>query len=522
MSRRTAIVIALVTGLAAIALPIMVALHLAREGSVEEEMARVALLAGEVLQRSDRISDQMGTAFIRLRATEAATPCSAENIALMRQIDMISSLLQAVGYVDADRLVCSSLGRHGERFPIGPPDHVDATGIAMRASVELSITPGVAFTIAADAASGYAAIVHRDAPLDVPLRRPDVSLGVVTASTGEPILGRGEFRPEWIEALGDAHDTVFFDGRHVVAVARSRFYDHAAYVAAPAAYLTESARALAMVLAPVGGIAGLLLAFAVFALARQQLSLPAMLRSGLRRNEFFVHYQPIVELETARWVGAEALVRWRRDGETVRPDLFIPEAEEAGLIRRVTQRVMELVAGEAAGLLRRNPHFHIGINLSSEDLQAPDMVDNLRDTLRDAGIAPASLLLEATERGFLKADSSRQIVRDLRALGVSVAIDDFGTGYSSLSYLTTFELDYLKIDKSFVDTIGQEAATSQVIVHIIAMARALGLAMIAEGVETEAQARFLKENGVQYAQGWFYARPMPFAELTRLLEESEG
>jgi sensor c-di-GMP phosphodiesterase-like protein len=514
----------LIAGLVAITAPILAALHLARQQSLDDEAAQAGLVAREILWRSDETSAQVSAAFAQLRAAGGGNPCSDERIALMREIDVGSSRLQAVGYVDGDRLLCSSLGRHGTGIALGPVSHRDAHGTELRTPLSLPFAPGIEFTVSTDSRSGYAAIVHRDRPLDVSPHHADLSFGLVVYSSGKPILGRGSFRPEWLRGLASAPEARLFDGRHVVVAARSQRYDHATYAAIPASHLAARTRHAALVLVPVGIVAGLLLLFTVLYLARQQASLPAMLRSALRREEFFLVYQPVVDLHSGAWVGAEALIRWQRpDGELIRPDLFIPVAEEVGLVRQLTRKVLDLVARDAPAIMRRHPHFHIGINLSQADLQSGEIVGQLRELTQRMGVAPERILVEATEHGFLDAALASQVVHDIRALGMRVAIDDFGTGYSSLSYLTTFAVDFLKIDKSFVETIGTDSATSQVVTHIIEMAKSLNLALIAEGVETEAQARFLREQGVRFAQGWLFARPMPSAALAhQLYERSRG
>jgi sensor c-di-GMP phosphodiesterase-like protein len=183
--------------------------------------------------------------------------------------------------------------------------------------------------------------------------------------------------------------------------------------------------------------------------------------------------------------------------------------------------VFEQVRRHAEIVFNKYPSFHIAINLAAEDLQSQRTVGLLHDMVASTGARDGSLMVEATERSFAQPSEVREIVNALRSAGIRIAIDDFGTGYSSLSFLESVNFDLLKIDKSFVDSLQTGAASSQVIHHIIEMAKALRLDMIAEGVETAEQAQFLRERGVHYAQGWLFAEAMPFEQLLEALEEQD-
>lgn len=270
----------------------------------------------------------------------------------------------------------------------------------------------------------------------------------------------------------------------------------------------------------VAALVGLLLMLAwlyfIYRFTRRQLSLGAELREAITHGRLLVHYQPVVELDTGKCVGAEALVRWRREsGNLVSPDIFIPVAEQAGLITEVTRTVLQTILADLGKLMREDRQLHINLNLAREDLESPDLLAILGEELSQAKVPPASIKLEITERALINSDTARQLIRDLRQRGHKVAIDDFGTGYSSLSYLETFEIDTLKIDKSFVDAIETDAVTSSVITHVIDMAHSLELDTVAEGIEHGHQVDWLKAHGVSHGQGFFYSKALTARRFIR-------
>lgn len=275
-------------------------------------------------------------------------------------------------------------------------------------------------------------------------------------------------------------------------------------------------------------LVGLLLAglwvYGVWRYGRYRMSLAGELREALRKGRVNVRYQPIIDLGSGRCVGAEALVRLMREGgEFVDPDVFIRVAEgEPGLGPMLTRRVLEILLHELGGLLREQRNLSINLNLVPEDLEGHRFRRLLGISLAEAGLRPQSIKLEITERALMNRASVRNLIHNFRELGHAVAVDDFGTGYSSLSYLESFELDTLKIDKAFVEVIGKETVTSQVILHVIELAKDLGLEMVAEGVETRQQMLWLRSQGVQYGQGFYFSEPLPAGRFQEFIQANRS
>ncbi len=257
---------------------------------------------------------------------------------------------------------------------------------------------------------------------------------------------------------------------------------------------------------PIGLFTSLLASFLLLRLLRRLRSPRNGMLDALNSHAIQVYYQPIISLQSGKIVGAEALARWRQpDGSFLSPDIFIPLAEQTGLITRLTEDIVRKIFADLGTWLRRRPEIHISINLSVDDLRSPKLPLLLQEQLQFWGISAQQIILEITERGFVDPQTTLPVLAGYRQAGHRISIDDFGTGYSSLSYLQKLDVDTLKIDKSFVDTLEYELLTP----HIIEMAKALNLTTVAEGVETESQRDWLRMHGVQYAQGWLYSKALP-------------
>jgi diguanylate cyclase (GGDEF)-like protein len=246
------------------------------------------------------------------------------------------------------------------------------------------------------------------------------------------------------------------------------------------------------------------------------------LRYAIDRSELSMFYQPLISLKTGEIVGFEALLRWQHSKSGFVPPIkFIPIAEDSGLIIPITEWILKDTAKQLAEWQKISPAYKkliVSVNISGKHLAVEGLVEQVSKTLELSKIRPSTLKLEITESTAMEnAERSAQILNRLKELGVQLSIDDFGTGFSSLSQLHRLPFDTLKIDRSFVNAVGENGEDSEILQTIISLAKNLKMKVIAEGIETENQLSLLRNMGCDYAQGYLLAKPMPSAEMEKLL-----
>ena len=261
--------------------------------------------------------------------------------------------------------------------------------------------------------------------------------------------------------------------------------------------------------------------------ALELLRLETDLRRTAEREEYCVHYQPLLSLETGQLTGFEALVRWQHpERGFVYPEEFIPVAEETGLIIRLDRWVLREACRQVRVWQRQFPEHQpltVSVNFSARQFAQPDLVEYVQQVLRETGLDAGCLKLEITESLFMGSiETVNTILTRLRALGVEIYLDDFGTGYSSLSYLHRFPINVLKIDRSFVSRIGSRGENSEIARAIVTMAHSLGMKVVAEGIETECQLTELKSLSCEYGQGNLFSLPVEALTAEKLLAELSG
>lgn len=520
MTRRKIFWIAGVLSVVSIIFPVIVSLYVAWDSVVRKEHERLSFLAERAILRTNKTFTHVEKALQRARSLQQP-PCSQPHIDELRRIVVTTRPATEIGYFADGLLKCTSWGHVQAEVPTAAwnTSFVTSHGIAVVLNKHADGMPTISMLGLQHAP--YCILVDPEWLVDVSVPE-DVQL-VLASKSGVVLATLNNPDPATIARIIEAPMNRIHDSRPVAVEISG---DWIAIAMSRKLHFSKHIWHERLLLLPITALIVMGMIAVIIWLSRRRLSPLGELTAAIRNCEFIVHYQPLIELKTGICVGAEALVRWKTpSGAMVKPDIFIPLAEESGLICKITDQVIAAVVSDLREALTTDRSLHVAINLSADDIQSGRVLPVIQKATRDADIRPEQIWLEATERSFIDPVAAQRTINEARRLGHSIAIDDFGTGYSGLQYLQSIPADALKIDKSFIDTIGSDAATSSVTLHIIEMAKALDFIIVAEGVERQEQADFLLKHGVQFVQGWLYSKPLParqFVQFYRRHKSTHG
>ncbi|POT58372.1 hypothetical protein C3432_10800 [Citrobacter amalonaticus] len=504
--------ISLVTGvlILSVLVPVGLSIWLAHRQVEKSFIEELDTYASRVAVRADKVATQ-GKQALKQAETFQGTPCGSNHLLKMRQVSYSFRYIQEVLYLDNNVPLCSSLEQKSATVPFPEPTTVTDEGYRVWLTTQNDL--GFRRSMVAIGSEHYIVMIDPESFLDViPFSGWRIDSAIVgqmhhamISSNGHPptdilpIIERATVRPQQLEF----HDVIYnfrsFPEMNITIVSWASTLP-----------LHKSWQRQVLIWLPAGLMFGLLVAAFILRILRRLQSPHHRLQDAIQHRDIKVHYQPIVSLSTGKVVGAEALARWpQSDGSDLSPDIFITLAQQTGLTEPLTRLIIENVFEDMGKWLHQHPELHISINLEASDLMSERLPELLSQLLNRYQIAPSQIALELTERGFADPKTSAPIITRYRNAGHSIFIDDFGTGYSSLSYLQNLDVNILKIDKSFVDALEYKNVTP----HIIELAKTLKLEMVAEGIETENQADWLRRHGVQYGQGWLYSKALPKAEF---------
>ena len=441
--------------------------------------------------------------------------CSDEDIALLRSLVFEGHLVKAIGRMRGETLYCTSVtGRLAEPVSARPADITTPSGRSMWLNSPLVAVPGMyvdvirsgeaTFIAKPDALSGLG-----QPPMTYTTAIANRSTRQVVRAAGAPLAITAE---EVLDEKESLRGGVFYVSRC------SAKYASCAVTGISVRDAWASSQPMLAGFFLLGCLAGVTLGVAMLLEPRKR-SMPTQLRRALRRNLITVMYQPIVDVKTGKILGAEALARWtNEDGQYIRPDVFVAAAEELGFVGKLTRVVLRQVVGELGEFLRANPEFHINVNIAAADLADTQFLPMLEKLLMRNGVHPSSINLELTERSTADHLLAISAIGKLRERGHEFYIDDFGTGYSSLSYLNELAVDAIKIDRAFTDAIGTGSLTAVIVPEILAMAQALKVKVVVEGVETAEQSNYFANLDQEIlAQGWHFGEAIPAPALLQLI-----
>jgi sensor c-di-GMP phosphodiesterase-like protein len=502
---------------AAIFLGVMAGYAVGRESILHATASRLGDYADRLLQHGEELAVESVLTLDQANASPYP-PCSDQDIALLRRLTFAARFLKDVGRLREKTFLCSATtGKLPAARPLLQPDFTSPGGIAIYRSYPLSVPPGNRAAIASLHESDI--VISPDAYSDFPQQPIHYYTGVVDRVHGvihSMDMGAVSVPPGVLESKKTMRvkDTLYrakCSRRFAVCVVTDISMQE----------VWKANRVLLYGYIATGGAAGALCAVALLQAGQKRRSQTNQLKRAILMGKLSVAYQPIVELGSHRIVGAEALARWTdEEGDSIRPETILALAEAEGFVSEITRFVLTRSLEELGTILVDNPHFRLSINLAPADLADPRLLLLLDEKLRDCPITARNLAFELTERATSDREVAVAAIRRLRQRGHVVLIDDFGTGYSNLAYLTELDVDGIKINRSFIATIGTDSVTASIVPQILAVAKALNLEIVVQGIEREEQATyFAADNPRILGQGWFFGMPIPARSLMYLCAE---
>ena len=495
--------------------PITLSVWLAHHQAEKEFTSDLNAYGERVIMRTQQVVRQAKFALSEMDKFQGA-PCSEAHLQAMRRISYTQRDVQEVLWLKGLKPVCSSLESQSSEMTFPPTDHRTLDGF--RVWLTDSNDLGIHHSMVALASEHHMVMIDPASFVDVvPFAPWTINSALIGTQSGRAIAQNAPFNLGLWRQARDAGVSSFSHGGMLYNLRDYPDLNVSQLVWAPTAPLTEKWHQQLFIWLPLGLAISLLAALLILRGVRRLQSPYHRMLEAINSRIIDVHYQPIVSLQSGKIVGAEALARWPQpDGSFLSPEIFVPLAEQTGLISRLTELIVERIFDDLGLWLKHHPAQHISVNLDPKDLLSSTLPAQLARLMQQWGVAPAQIALELTERSFVDPKNSAATLSALRQAGHAIYIDDFGTGYSSLSYLQDLEIDIIKIDKSFVDSRAFQTVTA----HIVEMAKEMQLAMVAEGVETEAQRAWLAEHGVQFGQGWLYSKALPKAEFIAWAERN--
>jgi len=489
MNRKTIILLSILLAAILVITSVVFTVYISWIVAKKNELNRLSTYAQQITTRISKSLAEVSET-LKILQTLKFSPCSTQQIEKMQEIVFNSRIVEEIDYFENGLLKCNSWGVVNHEVRMNKADF-SQNGIELVLDAKSLVSPnkvviGVRY-------NNYKALIDPIHFQDI-IADPEIQVDVVLHS-GKLMA---QFNSSKIKTISQ---------NNLVYVLNNKLYK---------IIVSESKENIRirlyeelMIFAPFGLLMSISVIGIVIWISTRRLSSLGELKAAINRHEFEVHYQPLIELKTGICIGAEALIRWHRmDGSWERPDVFIDLAEKNNLIEPITDQLMIMIMSDLKDLLH-NKQFHISVNFAAIDFQTERILKVLNNALLGTNILPSQIWVEATERSLMNTENVLKTLEGIHELGYQIVIDDFGTGYSSLSYLQKLPLDTIKIDKSFIDSVGKDSSTSHVIDHIIKMAKSLNLKIVAEGVEAQGQVDYLIKNEVEYAQGWFYAKAMP-------------